>query len=84
MIGLKCDRIVLEDRLLNGFVYMDGDRICAVTEQPMPCETVLDYTGSILAPGFVDIHTHGAGGCSFSGSSPEAVLIACQIGRAHV
>ena len=83
MIGLKCDRIVLEDRLLNGFVYMDGDRICAVTEQPMPCETVLDYTGSILAPGFVDIHTHGAGGCSFSGSSPEAVLIACHTHLRH-
>ena len=83
MIGLKCDRIVLEDRLLNGFVYIEGERICAVTEENLPCERMYDYTGSILAPGFVDIHTHGAGGFSFSGSSPEAVLAACHTHLRH-
>lgn len=83
MIGLKCDRIVLEDRLLNGFVYIEGERICAVTEEKLPCERMYDYTGSILAPGFVDIHTHGAGGFSFSGSSPEAVLAACHTHLRH-
>ena len=83
MIGLKCGRIVLEDRLLDGFVYIQGDRICAVCEDALPCEEIYDFTGGILAPGFVDIHTHGAGGCSFSNSSPEAVLTACHTHLRH-
>lgn len=78
MIGLKCDRIVLEDRLLDGFVYVEGQRIAAVTAEERPCEKRYDFTGKLLAPGFVDLHTHGAGGCSFSGSSVEAVIHACH------
>lgn len=83
MIGLKCDRIVLEDRLLDGFVYVEGQRIAAVTAEERPCEKLYDFTGKFLAPGFVDLHTHGAGGCSFSGSSPEAVLTACHTHLRH-
>ena len=83
MIGLKCDRIVLEDRVLDGFVYINGDRIWEVSAEALPCEEVYDYTGSILTPGFVDIHTHGAGGFSFSNSSPEEVLIACHAHLRH-
>lgn len=83
MIGLKCDRIVLEDRVFDGFVYVQGQRIAAVTAEPQPCQMLYDFTGKILAPGFVDLHTHGAGGCSFSGSSPEAVLVACHTHLRH-
>lgn len=83
MIGLKCDRIVLEDRLLDGFVYVEGQRIVGVTAEARPCEKLYDFTGNLLAPGFVDLHTHGAGGCSFSGSSPEAVLTACHTHLRH-
>lgn len=83
MIGLKCDRIVLEDRLFDGYVYMEQQRIFAVADEVLPCEKLYDFTGSILTPGFVDVHTHGAGGHSFSGSSPEAVLKACHTHLAH-
>ena len=83
MIGLKCDRIVLEDRLMDGYVYIEGDQICGVSQEALPCEELYDYTGSILAPGFVDIHTHGAGGFSFSNSAPEEVLTACHTHLRH-
>ena len=83
MIGIKCDRIVLEDRLFDGYVYVEGQQISAVTDAALPCEKLYDFTGKILAPGFVDLHTHGAGGYSFSGSSPEAVLAACHTHLSH-
>lgn len=83
MIGIKCDRIVLEDRLFDGYVYVEGQQISAVTDAALPCEKLYDFTGKILAPGFVDLHTHGAGGHSFSGSSPEAVLAACHTHLRH-
>ena len=64
--------------MLDGFVYVQGQRIVSVSTESRPCETLYDFTGKIVAPGFVDLHTHGAGGHSFSGSSPEAVLAACN------
>ena len=83
MIGLKCDRILLPEGFFDGFVYMEGETIRAVTDRCLPCDEMLDFTGKILSPGFIDIHTHGAGGCSFSGSSPEAVLTACHTHLRH-
>lgn len=78
MIGIKCDRILLPEGFFDGFVYMEGETIRSVTDQCLPCDEMLDFTGNILSPGFIDIHTHGAGGCSFSGSSVEAVIHACH------
>ena len=78
MIGIKCDRILLPEGFFDGFVCMEGETIRAVTDRCLPCDEMLDFSGKILSPGFIDIHTHGAGGCSFSGSSVEAVIHACH------
>ncbi|MER6558479.1 N-acetylglucosamine-6-phosphate deacetylase [Streptomyces sp. NPDC001027] len=43
---------------------------------------VLDVSGHWLVPGFVDLHNHGGGGASFSGSA-EDVLRAVRTHRAH-
>ena len=40
-------------------VLVEGDRIIAVGEARAPTGTrVVDLSGLVLAPGFVDIHTH--------------------------
>jgi hypothetical protein len=40
-------------------VAIDGDRIVAVTEEPVPdARREIDVTGSIVAPGFIDLHSH--------------------------
>lgn len=36
-----------------------GDRIVAVTEEPIAGEVTIDVAGSIVAPGFIDMHAHG-------------------------
>ncbi|WP_416069529.1 N-acetylglucosamine-6-phosphate deacetylase [Streptomyces sp. FL07-04A] len=43
---------------------------------------VLDVSGHWLVPGFVDLHNHGGGGASFSGSA-EDVLKAVRTHRSH-
>jgi len=45
-------------------VRIQGDRIAAVAPQlePLPGETVRDQPGLALAPGFIDMHSHGNGG----------------------
>ncbi|MBM4039565.1 MAG: amidohydrolase family protein [Planctomycetes bacterium] len=54
-----------EDRA-NGWLRIHGDEIAALghfqAPDTHPGETVVDLDGLILAPGFVDIHCHGAGG----------------------
>jgi N-acetylglucosamine-6-phosphate deacetylase len=43
----------------------------------------IDLQGSYLAPGFVEVHTHGAGGHDFMDGTPEAVLAACRTHLRH-
>ncbi|MGB7739502.1 MAG: D-aminoacylase [Steroidobacteraceae bacterium] len=48
---------------LRGDVRIEGERIVAIAPhlQPKSGETVLDQRGLALAPGFIDMHSHGDG-----------------------
>lgn len=43
---------------------------------------VVDGSGDILVPGFIDLHCHGAGGASFDGE-PHHIVDALAVHRAH-
>ena len=49
-------------------VYTEFDRI----SEPQSQTEVLDATGCIVAPGFIDIHIHGANGTDFCDSNRQA------------
>ncbi len=36
-----------------------ADRIAAVSERPLSGKMVVDVTGQVVAPGFIDLHAHG-------------------------
>lgn len=68
-------RIVADHELLHGHaVLLSNGRIDAVVrEGEIPADyRRRDLGPGILAPGFVDIHTHGAGGRGFSEADPQA------------
>ena len=73
MKRIKSDKIILEDRILNGYVYVDNGVITDVTTEERPADEVFDMTGYYVSPGFIDIHTHGGGGYRFEGSTEEIV-----------
>jgi N-acyl-D-amino-acid deacylase len=48
--------------LRPGMVRIVGDRIVSVgAGEPQPGDTIVDATGLVVAPGFIDIHNHSAG-----------------------
>ncbi len=63
----------------NGRLAIEGTRI---TSTPPADAQVIDVTGHWLVPGFVDIHNHGGGGASFSGTA-EQILTAVHTHRVH-
>lgn len=73
-------RVVLPTGIVDGGrVSVEGTRIAG--SAPEGAE-ILDVSGHWLVPGFVDMHNHGGGGASFSGSADD-VLTAVRAHRAH-
>jgi len=41
------------------YVGIRGGKIAAISEAPLQGRTVLDVSGLVVAPGFIDLHSHG-------------------------
>ena len=80
---IKCDRIITPGGLFDGYVYIDGDKIVEISGKNRGTDLELDYTGSYLAPGFIEMHTHGAGGFPFLTDDAKVVAEACEYHLKH-
>ena len=91
MLRLRADRVFTGSEMLTpGELVLDGDRVVSVSprtglttgedrpEQAGPDE-VVDLGAVTLAPGLVDVHSHGGGGFAF----PEDVDAVLAAHRAH-
>src|SRR5688500_3665041 len=72
-------------------VRISGEKITAVGNlQPLAKETVVDAKGLVLAPGFIDSHSHHDGGIFERRDAPEVVsqgittIIVGQDGGSHL
>jgi N-acetylglucosamine-6-phosphate deacetylase len=74
-------------QISRGGVVVEGTRILEVFSgapgAARPGERRVDLGGRTLAPGFIEIHTHGAGGHDFMDGTPEAVRGACRTHLRH-
>lgn len=73
MKRIKCDKIILEDRILDGYVYFKNGKIMDVTSADYPVSEEYDLTGLYVSAGFIELHTHGGGGNPFEGSVDDIV-----------
>ena len=77
-------RMILTDRILDGYsVIVEDGVISDVTRGNTAADKVVDLGGRYLAPGFIDMHTHGAGGHDFMDGTEEAIKGACMTHLSH-
>ncbi|MEU8917433.1 N-acetylglucosamine-6-phosphate deacetylase [Streptomyces nigrescens] len=70
-------RITVEGGLIGDVHSRDPDLAEGVSG------SVVDLTGHLIVPGFVDVHVHGGGGGSFSSADPEECLTVVETHRRH-
>lgn len=79
---VKNGKILLPDRIEDNLtVVCEGGKIAELlkTETAVSGEdVVIDAQGKYVAPGFIDIHTHGGGGHDFMDGTVEAYLGAAE------
>lgn len=85
-ILFKNGRIITPTGVFWGEVLTDGEKIREVSVQgtvSAEADQVIDLHGNYLSPGFIDIHTHGAGGADFMDMTKESMEQACTMHLSH-
>jgi N-acetylglucosamine-6-phosphate deacetylase len=74
-LTLRGARLVdgLSDRPAADLV-IDGGKIRAAGRAREPVGHKVDATGMIVTPGFIDVHTHGGGGCNLHTTDAEEIM----------
>lgn len=84
MTVIKNGKIILEDKIIEENVYIEDGKICGVGHDfSYQCDEVIDAGGKYVAPGFIDLHTHGAVGFDFAESDAQNVAKAVDFHLAH-
>lgn len=71
--------------LTDGYLTITDDRISYVGSgvPQQPADVTIDAEGQFVAPGFIDLHTHGAGGADLMDGDVESYLTVAQTHAAH-
>ncbi len=78
MMQIKSDKIIVGESLFDGYLYVEDGKIVEISKTEKPCGETYDFTGHYVSPGFIDLHTHGAGGHAFMNSTVEDVIEGCK------
>ena len=83
MIKIKSDKIIVGESLFDGYIYVENGKIDEITKENRAAEKEYVYTGKYVSAGFIDLHTHGAGGYAFMNSTVEDVIAGCDYHLRH-
>ena len=76
-------RIIAGDSIVEGVLVLKDGVIQGINKRKSPGAEVIDAEGRYVSPGFIDIHTHGAGGADFMDGTVEAYQTATRMHAMH-
>lgn len=76
-------RILAPGGIRHGVLLLEDNRIKGIDDTVPARAAVIDAEGCYVAPGFIDMHTHGAGGADFMDGTVEAYLTAARMHAQH-
>jgi len=79
-------RVILTDNIIEGYVVVEDGvilEVCAGRVPRLKDYSIVDMGGLFLSPGFIELHTHGAGGCDFMDGAAEAFITASKVHMEH-
>lgn len=82
---IRNGRVITPESTINGYILYEDGIINEIAAGECACEAdeVIDAQGRYVSPGFIDIHTHGAGGADFMDGTVEAFLTASRMQASH-
>ena len=75
--------VILPDGLCRGILVLEDGRIKGIQNNIPAGAEVIDAEGNYVSPGFIDMHTHGAGGADFMDCTVEAYITAARMHAMH-
>lgn len=76
-------RILAPGGIQHGVLLLEDNRIKGIDDTVPARAAVIDAEGCYVAPGFIDMHTHGAGGADFMDGTVEAYLTSARMHARH-
>ncbi len=83
MIKIKSDKIITPNGLVDGYLYFENGKIKSVSQENLKAEEEYDFTGKYVSAGFIDMHTHGAGGFPYMETTEEKVVSGANLQFLH-
>ena len=83
MIRLTNGKVISEGKVLEGVDILVENGIIADVVPTAPDEAAIDLRGNYIAPGFIELHCHGAMGYEFIDGTEEAYFKICEKHAKH-
>lgn len=83
ILKIKNAKVILDDGIYEKYVYVEDEKIKAVCDEELDFDYEYDAKGNYLSAGFIDLHTHGAGGYDFGDGKECDILNAAYAHARH-
>lgn len=83
MIAIHSERVIIDNSVRSSWVGIENGKIVYVGDNKPKSEKVYDFEDKYVSPGFIDLHTHGAGGYDFLKEDEDGILSGTRFQLAH-